>query len=82
MHGMPLPRVGVVTLLGEHRPQHAAVLVGSRNQRLVVALAFVELPDPSLQAASVRGSGTQRRLQRASGALDEQRAQVDIARAG
>jgi hypothetical protein len=29
MHGMPLPRVGVVTLiLGEHGPQHAGVLPG------------------------------------------------------
>src|ERR1700741_1530514 len=80
MHGMTLPRVGVVTfVLCEHGPQHAGVLVGNRNQRLVVSLAFMELPDPSLQAAGVRGVGRQGRLQRTSGALNEQRAQIDVA---
>src|SRR5689334_8425198 len=54
------------------------MLVGNRNQRLVIALAFMELSDPSLQAACVRGVGTQRRLQRASGALNQQSAQIDV----
>ena len=77
---MPLPRIGVVVfVLCEHRPQHPGMLVGNRNQRLVIALAFMELPDPSLQAACVRGVGTQRRLQRTSGALNKQRAQIDVA---
>jgi hypothetical protein len=80
MQRVTLPRVGVVTfVLCEHGPQHAGVLVGNRNQRLVIPLAFMELPDPSLQAAGVRGVGTQRRLQRTSDALNEQRAQVDVA---
>lgn len=39
----------------------------------------MELPDPSLQAARVRGVRTQCRLQGTSGALNEQRAQIDIA---
>ena len=38
-----------------------------------------ELPDPSLQAAGVRGFGAQRRLQRTSSDVNEQRAQVDVA---
>ena len=80
MHGMALPRVGVVTfVLREHGPQHPGMPVGNRNQRLVISLAFMELPDPSLQAAGVRGVGTRRRLQRTSGALNEQRVQVDVA---
>lgn len=55
------------------------MLVGNCNQPLVIALAFVKLLDPPLQPACVRGVGTQRRLQCASGALDEQRAQIDVA---
>ena len=71
MHRMTEPRVSVVALaLCEHCPQHAGVLVGNRNQRLVITLAFMELSDPPLQAAGVRGVGTQRRLQRTSGALN------------
>jgi hypothetical protein len=77
---MPLPRIAVVMfVLCEHRPQHPGMLVGNRNQRRVISLAFVELPDPPLQAACVRGVRTQRRLQRTSGALNEQRAQIDVA---
>ncbi|MGF6383167.1 hypothetical protein OKW31_006168 [Paraburkholderia atlantica] len=38
----------------------------------------MKLPDPLLQAARVRGVRTQRRLQRTSGALNQQRAQIDI----
>ena len=77
---MALPRVGIVTFVFcKHRPQNPGMLVGNRNQRLVIALAFMELPDPSLQAACVRGVGTQRRLQRTSGALNQQRAQIDVA---
>ncbi len=46
---MALPRIGVVVfVLCEHRPQHPGMLVGNRNQRLVIALAFVELSDPPL----------------------------------
>ena len=72
---MPLPRIGVVVIvLCEHRPQHAGMLVRNRNQRLVIALAFVELSDPPLWPACVREVRTQRRLQRTSGALNQQRA--------
>jgi hypothetical protein len=72
MQRVTLPRVGIVTfILCEHGPQHAGMLVGNRNQRLVVPLAFMELRDPSLQAVAVRGVGTQRRLQRTSGALNK-----------
>ncbi len=46
---MALPRIGIVTFVFcEHRPQHPGVLVGNRNQRLVIALAIVELSDPPL----------------------------------
>jgi hypothetical protein len=55
------------------------MLICNRNQRFVIALAFMELPDSSLQAACVRGIGTQCRLQRTSGTLNEQSAQIDIA---
>ena len=80
MQRVTLPRISIVTLaLCQHRPQHARVLVGNRNQRLVITLAFMELPDPSLQAARVCGVRTQRRLQRTSGTLNEQRAQIDVA---
>lgn len=49
MYWMALPRVGVVTFVFcEHCPQHPGMLVGNRNQRLVIALAFVELSDPQL----------------------------------
>jgi hypothetical protein len=37
------------------------------------------LADRTLQAAGVRGADTQRRLQRTSGALNKQRAQIDVA---
>jgi hypothetical protein len=76
---MALPGISVVALvLGEHRPKHSRVLVCNRDQRLVIAFALVKLPDPSLQAACVRGVGTQRRLQRTSGSLDKQRSQIDV----
>jgi len=49
---MALPRVSVVALvLCEHRPQHAGVLVGNRNQCLVITLAFMELPDAANRGA-------------------------------
>lgn len=60
-------------------PPHPGVLVGNRNQRLVIPLAIIELPDSLLQAAHMCGVGMQRRLQRTSGALDQQRAQIDVA---
>ena len=46
---MALPRIGVVMfVLREHRPKHPGMLVGNCNQRLVIALAFMELSDPPL----------------------------------
>ncbi len=49
MHRMALPHIGVIMfVLREHRPQYPDMLVGNRNQRLVIALAFVELSDPPL----------------------------------
>lgn len=80
MQRVALPCIRIVTLTpGEHCPQHAGVLVGNRNQRLVIPLAIMKLPDPSLQAARMCGVGMQRRLQRTSGSLNQQRAQIDIA---
>lgn len=72
MQRAALPRIGIVMfILCEHGPQHSGELIGNCNQRLVITLAFMELPDPSLEAAGVRGVGTQCRLQQTSGTLNK-----------
>ena len=49
MHGVALPSPGIVmVILGEHGPEDAGMLVGNRNQSLVVALAAIERDDPTL----------------------------------
>ena len=49
VHGVPLPRRRIVAFaLGEHGPEDAGMLVGDGDQRLVVALAAMEVDDPAL----------------------------------
>ena len=75
-----LPCGGVVALvLGKHRPHDARVLVGDRDQGLLIATATVEFDDPSLQPAGSRRLRLQGRLKSASGTLDQERPQIDIA---
>jgi len=79
-YGMPLPSEGIVALVfDEHRPEHTCMLVGDGYQGLVIALTAMKIDDPSLQTICAGGVYPKRRLQRASGPLDQERAQVDIA---
>ena len=57
------------------------MLVGDRDQRLVITLACIQRYDPALQVRGLSGWSPQRHLQCATGALDQQCAQVPIAAA-
>jgi len=77
---MPLPSRGIVAfILGEHGPEDAGMLVGDGDQCLVVALAAIELDDPTRQPTGSRWLRVDRCLQGTSGTLNEQGAQLDIA---
>jgi hypothetical protein len=70
--GWLFPRLNPIESLSArqlNRAIHAAAEAAGIDKRV---------PDRSLQAACVRGVGTQRRLQRTSGSLDKQRSQIDV----